>query len=332
MKRMFRVVSCLFALGLVAGSAAAQTAPAQGRRTRVAVLDFDYSTVRSSAAAIFGSDLDIGRGVADLLITDLVKDGSFSVIERAALNQVLAEQNFSNSDRADPTSAAKLGKLLGVDAIIVGSITQFGNDTRTTNIGGVGSRFGTGALGGVGRRNSKAIVGLNARIVSIDTAEILAVAEGKGESKRSSTSLLGGGGSWGGFGAGGVNFGSSDFQNTIIGEAVKAATDQLAVGVVDGKNRIMTREISVEGLIAAVESGVIVLNVGGRAGLKVGTQLTVERVSREIKDPATGRVIRRLASQVGTLKVTDVDDESALASIVTGTGFKVGDAVKTVVQ
>lgn len=331
MRSMFRVVCCVSALVLAAGSAAAQQA-AQGRRTRVAVLDFDYSTVRSSSAAIFGTDLDIGRGVADLLITDLVKDGSYSVIERAALNQVLAEQNFSNSERADPTSAARLGKLLGVDAIIVGSITQFGNDTRTTNVGGVGARFGAGALGGVGRRNSKAIVGLTARIVSIDTAEILAVAEGKGESKRSSTTLLGGGGSWGGFGAGGVNFGSSDFQNTIIGEAVKAATDQLASGVIAGQSRITTRQVAVEGLIAAVEGGEIVLNVGGRAGLKVGSQLTVERLSREIKDPATGRVIRRLTSQVGTLKVTDVDDESSLASIVTGSGFKVGDTVKTVVQ
>ena len=56
-------------------------------------------------------------------------------------------------------------------------------------------------------------------MVDIDTAEILAVAEGKGESRRSSTSLTGGGGSWGGFGAGGVNFGSSDFQATIIGGA-----------------------------------------------------------------------------------------------------------------
>jgi len=67
--------------------------------------------------------------------------------------------------------------------------------------------------------------GLSARLVNIDTGEILGVAEGKGESKREGLSLTGGGGGWSGFGGGGVNFGSSDFQQTIIGEAVKQATD-----------------------------------------------------------------------------------------------------------
>ena len=68
----------------------------------------------------------------------LVQDGTYSVIERKAMDKILAEQNFSNSDRANPNSAAKLGKLLGVDAIIVGSITQFGSDKKTTNVGGLG--------------------------------------------------------------------------------------------------------------------------------------------------------------------------------------------------
>ena len=59
-----------------------------------------------------------------------MQDGTYSVIERKALDKILAEQNFSNSDRANPASAAKIGKLLGVDAIIVGSITEFGNETK----------------------------------------------------------------------------------------------------------------------------------------------------------------------------------------------------------
>jgi curli biogenesis system outer membrane secretion channel CsgG len=331
MRRLTTLLAPVLLLLLSVHAADAQRGPAAAgaRRTRVAVMDFDYGTVRSNAAAIFGTDTDIGRGIADLLITTLVKDGSYSVIERAALNKVLAEQNFSNSNRADPASAAKLGKLLGVDAIIVGTITQFGNDTKTTGLGGLGRVPGGGALGGVNLKNSKAVVGINARMVDADTAEILAVAEGKGESKRSSTSLLGGGGTWRGFGAGGVNFGSSDFQNTIIGEAVKGAVTQLSTEVIAGQNRLHTRELTVDGLVAAVEGGTIVLNVGRRAGVKVGDQLSVERMTREIKDPATGRVIRRMTDKVGVLKITEVDDDSALASVVSGSGFKVGDAVKS---
>jgi hypothetical protein len=64
----------------------------------------------------------------------------------------------------------------------------------------------------------------------------------------------------------------------------------------------------------------------------VGDQLSVERITREIKDPATGAVIRRMTSPVGVVRVTDVDDASAVAAPVSGAGFKVGDAVKTVTQ
>jgi curli biogenesis system outer membrane secretion channel CsgG len=338
--RKMMSLAALFWL-VLAGAASAQPAPpaaapapvpAQGRKKRVAIFDFDYATVHSGVAALFGQDVDVGKGISDLLVTYLVKDGSYSVIERKAMDKILAEQNFSNSDRANPNSAAKIGKMLGVDAIIVGSVTQFGNETKNTNIGGAGGALGGFGLGGFGHKKSKAIVALTTRIVDIDTGEILAVAEGKGESKRESTSLLGGGGTWHGFGGGNADFGSSDFQSTIIGEAVKSAVEQTSTQVIAGKEKLVTRQIVVEGLIAAVDGGQIILNVGGKAGVKVGDQLSVERVSREIKDPASGKVIRRIASQVGVVRVTDVDDISSVATTVSGTGFKTGDAVKTVTQ
>lgn len=318
---------------LLAVVAAAQTtAPTGARKKRVAVFDFDYGTVHSDVSALFGSDVDVGKGVSDLLVKYLVKDGTYSVIERKAMDKILAEQNFSNSDRANPNSAAQIGKLLGVDAIIVGSITQFGNETKNTNVGGSGAGIGGFGIGGFGHKKSKAIVGIDARIVNIDTAEIIGVADGKGESSRESTSLLGGGGSWHGFGAGNVDFGSSDFQNTIIGEAVKAAVEQTSTGLISDAGKLEVRTITVTGLVAAVDGGQIVLNVGSKAGIKVGDQLNVERVSREIKDPATGKVIRRLATPVGVVKVTDVDELSAVCTPVSGAGFRVGDSVKTVTQ
>jgi curli biogenesis system outer membrane secretion channel CsgG len=343
---MRNTVLCLVVLTILAGLAeagagaapatptqAASGAPApQGRKKRVAVFDFDYATVHAGVSALFGQDVDVGKGITDLLVTDLVKDGSYSVIERKALDKIMKEQNFSNSDRADPNSAAKIGKLLGVDAIIVGSITQFGNETKNTNIGGGGGGFGGFGLGGVGHKKSKAIVAVTARLVDIDTAEILGVAEGKGESARESTSLLGGGGNWHGFGGGAADFGSSDFQSTIIGEAVKAAVDSLSQEVIADKDKLVARTIVVEGLVAAVDSGQVILNVGAKNGVKVGDQLNVERVTKEIKDPSTGKVIRRMATSVGIVKVTDVDDISSVCTTVSGAGFKVGDAVKTVTQ
>jgi curli biogenesis system outer membrane secretion channel CsgG len=318
------------AAGIANLTASAQNAPP--RRPRIAVMDFDYATVQSSTSALFGTNVDVGKGIADLLVTDLVKDGTYSLIERKALDKIMAEQNFSNSNRADPTSAAKLGKLLGVDAILVGSITQFGNETKKTNLGGGGGSWGGYGLGGIGHSKSNANVGIDARLVNVDTGEIMAVAEGKGTSSRSSTSLLGGGGNWHGFGGGNADFGSSDFQQPIIGEATKQAVDQLVTDLISDSSKVGVRTITVEGLVAAVDGGQIILNVGARAGVKVGDQLQVMRVTREIKDPATGAVIRRLTTSIGIVRATDVDDASAVCVPVSGTGFKTGDAVKSVTQ
>lgn len=321
-----------------AGGAAATVAPAaapaqpQGRKKRIAIFDFDYATVQTNSAAVFGTNVDVGKGVSDLLVKCLVQDGTYSVIERQQLDKILSEQNFSNSDRANPTSAAQIGKLLGVDAIIVGSVTQFGNDNKDTKIGGAGAGLGGFGLGGFGKKKSKAVVMLDARIVNIDTAEILGVAEGKGESERDSTSLLGGGGNWHGFGAGGVDFGSSDFQQTIIGEAVNQAVNQLSSGLVADSSKFDARTITVSGLVAAVDGGQVILNVGSKAGVKVGDQLSIERVTKEIKDPTTGAVIRRMTTPVGVVKVTDVDALSSVCTPVSGSGFKEGDTAKTVTQ
>jgi curli biogenesis system outer membrane secretion channel CsgG len=324
--------SAFILLTIFATQLAAQTAAPGARKKRVAVFDFDYGTVMTSSSALFGNNVDVGKGIADLIVKYLVTDGTYSVVDRKAMDKILAEQNFSNSERANPASAAKLGKLLGVDAIIVGSITQFGNDTKNTNVGGYGGGWGGFGIGGVGHKKTKAIVAVDARLVNIDTAEIEGVASGKGESSRESTSLLGGGGSWGGFGGGNVDFGSSDFQQTILGEAVNSAVKQLSGELIADNAKLNIRTITVEGLIAAVDGGQIILNVGGKAGLKIGDQLSVERVTREIKDPATGQVIRRISSPIGTIRLTDVDEISAIGTPVSGAGFKIGDSAKTITQ
>jgi curli biogenesis system outer membrane secretion channel CsgG len=137
------------------------------QKKRVAVMNFDYATVQSSVSAIFGANQDIGKGIADMMVDKLVNNGVYSVIERKALDKILAEQNLSNSDRADPNSAAKIGKVLGVDGIIIGSITQFGRDDKKTSVagaglGGITDRFG---LGGVSKNDAKAVVTITARII-----------------------------------------------------------------------------------------------------------------------------------------------------------------------
>jgi len=322
MRRALVVLACL---GL-----AVANLPAQSKK-RVAVMNFDYGTVQNSVAAIFGANQDIGKGIADLLVDKLVNDGVYSVIERKMLDKIIAEQNMSNSDRFDPSSAAKIGKLLGVDAIVIGSITQFGRDDKKTTVGGGGlggvtGRFG---LGGVSKNDSKAVVAITARMVSTDTAEILASSTGRGESSRSGTSLLGSGGSNSALGAGGLDMHGSNFANSILGEAVRTAVNSTAQQLEAKAGSMPVKTIAIDGLVAdAAPDGTLIINVGAQAGVKVGDRLAVKRMGRKITDPATGQTLRQTEEPLGEMTVTEVDAKSAVGKF-SGSGTpKVGDAVK----
>jgi len=300
------------------------------QKKRVAVLNFEYGTVQSSVSAIFGTNQDVGKGISDLLVQKLVQDGKYSVIERNAIDKVLGEQNFANSDRVDSSTAAKIGKILGVDAVIMGSITQFGRDDKNTAVGGgvlgnYGSKFG---IGGVGKRNAKAVVGITGRLVDTTTAEILAAVTGTGESTRSGTSLIGAGGGGGNAAGGAYDMSSSNFADTILGQAVHQAVDSMATQLDDKAAALPTRKLEVTGLVADVTGNTLVLNVGSKDGVKVGDLLDISRPIKSVKDPTTGKVIKTITSKMGTATVTDVDAQSATANYSGTSPAKVGDAVK----
>jgi len=305
------------------------TAEAQQKK-RVAVMNFDYGTVRTTVNTLFGSDQDVGKGIADILVDRLVSDGAYSVIERKELDKVLGEQNFANSDRADPSSAAKIGRVLGVDAIIIGSITQFGNDDKKNDIaaGGVGGRLSKYGIGGLSRSKATAVVTITARMIDTTTAEILASVQGHGEESKSGTGILGSGGSYGGMASGALDMKSKNFRETILGAAVAKAVADVANGLDQKAGSMPTKTVTIDGLVAdASEDGTLVINVGSAAGVKVGAQLLVKRNVRDITDPATGKVLRHVEDSLGTLTITEVDAQSAVGKF-TGTGKpQVGDTV-----
>jgi curli biogenesis system outer membrane secretion channel CsgG len=328
---MKRLALALCLAALAAPALAAQDAPtpaaaATAGRRRVAVLDFDYGTVHSYVTGIWGSDVDIGKGVADMLVTELVHNGTYTVIERTQVDRILAEQNFQQEGRADASTAAKLGRLLGVDAIIIGSITQFGRDDKKLSAGGGGIHVGGIGLGGLGRKTSKATVAIDARIVSIGTAEILDVAQGKGESKRSGLMLAVAVGNGGGLLGGVLDMSSSDFANTILGEATRAAVTNLVTELVAAAPKIPETIAAITALVADVSASVLVINVGTAGGVRVGTEYIVVHPGREIKDPATGNVLHRMTTPVGKIKITAADEGSATGTL-TGDPAHVGDCV-----
>jgi curli biogenesis system outer membrane secretion channel CsgG len=303
------------------------------KKKRVAVMNFDYATVQTDVQAVFGTNKDIGAGIVDLLVDKLVQDGVYSVIERKELDKIIKEQNFSNSDRADASSAAKIARILGVDGMIIGSITQFGRDDKSTKIGGgaLGNVTGRFGVGGIKKSESNAVVQITARMIDTSTAEILASASGKGESTRKGTGLMGAGGSVYGPEAGlGIDMKSSNFANTIIGEATGKAVLDLAAKLEAKATTLPTVVVQVSGTVAdAAPDGTLIVNIGSKNGLKVGDRLDVKRKVREVKDPSTGKVLRVVEDPVGQMVVTEVEEGSAVGKFSGAGKPQVNDSVST---
>lgn len=110
-----------------------------------------------------GRVTDFGRFLAEELITRLYQTRKFKVIERQLLNKIISEQKLSLTGIIDQTSAQKLGRLLGVDAIASGTVTDLG---RTLKI--------------------------NARLIDTSTAEVFAVASTEIVKDESVSKLMGG--------------------------------------------------------------------------------------------------------------------------------------------
>ena len=73
------------------------------------------------------------KGLADLLITDLVAWEGVKVVERTRLEDVLKELDFQQTKYVDKKTAAKLGQVLGSSHLIYGSMLLVGGKLTITS-------------------------------------------------------------------------------------------------------------------------------------------------------------------------------------------------------
>lgn len=118
---MRRIAQVALALAVFAAPMAVQ---AQGKPV-IAVLPFDNNSIGKDRADYDG----IGRGMADMLITDMAQNAGITVVERERIQALLTEQNLVKSGTIDPQTAIKLGKMIGAQYMITGGFMSDGRGT-----------------------------------------------------------------------------------------------------------------------------------------------------------------------------------------------------------
>jgi len=109
---MNRTMKIFSALALFAAPVAAQNTPI------VTVLAFENSSFGFSGAKDFDG---IGKGIMDLMITDLASGTKVRVVDRERVNKLLEEQNLTKSGAIDGNTAIRVGKLFGACYSIYGT-------------------------------------------------------------------------------------------------------------------------------------------------------------------------------------------------------------------
>jgi len=308
MTRSFRsLLICAYAFSAATRLLAADE---QSTRPRVAVLEF-----KNKVQGYGWSGYKAGQAAQDMLVTELVRKGTYRVIEREQLDEILREKNLTLSGDIDPKTAVKLGKMLGVEYLITGAVTEMGVANRGANVPGL-----FGRLPSVNVRSQKLDAALDARAFSTSTGEIVWADTATESTSDSSVYVHGAGG-------GVEDHGKLD---RILRPVVVKLADSL------GRKRLATSGLGgaadasgVAGKIAKADGGAIYVNVGAEAGIKEGDEFNVFRVAEQIKDPDTGEILGANEVKVGRIKILAVRGARlSSATVVSGSGFKPGDVLK----
>jgi curli biogenesis system outer membrane secretion channel CsgG len=358
MKRLLPSLLPLLLLVFTLGhTAAAQTTTPAAQKKRIAVLTFENTTLQLDNK----SAEDIGRQIADLTATRFIQEHKFAVIERARIDQIMKEQ-ITDTDRFDPQTAAKIGKIANVNALVMGTISEF--NTKKSCKGAMGFY----------RCKVEAKVGLTMRLVDVNTGEFISAVDTSAREKEETTKVADFGGS------------STEVDNDLkirlysaasrkaVDDGVKrliiiidqkiqgedmasgsmpaivpsipansfkpAASPANGAGPVSSKTALLAPSPTPaaaksvqppppanQSKVVVVEGNVIRINAGKAQNVSVGSTFVVYR-QKMTTDPDTGEVLDVETQVLGKIKIIEVRDRISIGTLISGSGIKPGALVK----
>ena len=276
----------------------------------------------------------IGSGMTDLVTSALMKTGKYRIVERAGIDELIDEIELGKSGYSDQRTAVPMGHFAGLEYLIMGKVTNFGEQQSGITLPIVGI---------FGYRKEEAYVRVDFRIVDAVTREIVYSGCGEGLDKTSGVAValapVGGVG-------GGVDVTSRSFLDSKVGRATVTAIDDL-VNKIDttalyrrtsGLKRLIDSETEARNqserelaarpgkVLAAATDDSIVVSLGAAQGLKVGDQLEVSRPI-EIRD-TSGTVVFAEEKLVGILTVTQLQQDRSKTARLSGDAVAEGFIVR----
>jgi curli biogenesis system outer membrane secretion channel CsgG len=234
-------------------------------------------------------DDPLGKQVTDLLSKALTESGAYLVFERPDITRLQAESRLTDT-RLD---------LVGVDALIIGSLTEFGRKT-------IGE---TGFVSSSKRQVAFAKVDI--RVVDVNTGHVLFATSGAGETSTETASTFG--------------FGSqAGYDGTLNDAAIRQAVSEAV-------NRLGADMASRpwQTFILKTDAGRVFIGGGKSQGIKPGMQFSVQTQGEKMKSPQTGAMITLPGRTIATIRVESSFgdgelNEGSVASVVSGSlsGFK----------
>lgn len=268
-------------------------ASAAPKRIGVTKFETNNLTVRVQGGGYY----DIGLGASDILATELSKNKNFEVIEREQIRSVLQEQAFGLSGAVDDSTAAQMGKLLGLKYLIYGKIISAGAETKNTQLGPLT----------INELNVK--VQIAVRMIDATTGAIVWADQVGANTKKT-------GGAYKDISTEtGVSASVYDeILNKAIGKIVKAINQQAPT----------------EGAIVKASGKKVYLDIGMDQGVRTGQSYAVYREGESIMN-AAGQIIGVEKTDLGRVKITSVEGQMSIAEVEGKglVGIQPGDKVRS---
>lgn len=230
----------------------------------------------------------LGKQASDILATRLVDSQQFLVLERQDISKVQAEQSLLQDNQ-----------LVGVDTLIIGSVTEFGRSTTGKS----------GFLSSTKVQNAHAKV--DVRLVDVRTGQVFFATSGAGDASTESGEIAG--------------YGSrADYDGALNDKAISAAISDMIGRLV---SKLQDRPWRTD--ILKVQNNQVFISGGARQGLKPGDMLTVYRTGEKVKSAQSGFEVELPPSAVGTLRVAGVfgdseTSEGSICELTSGTASMAG--------